>query len=431
MLVAQSEKFKEIIQLVDRVATSRTTVLIIGEEGTGRETIARYVHEKSNYRHGRFVTINIAERLTNLVDAELFGYTKGVFPRATLTSRGVLRSADGGTVFFKNVQDIPPEKQAVLLRFIQDQEVVPIGGTRPTAVDARIVATASADLEDRVRQGLFRIDLYYRLNVAPIRIPPLRERAEDIVPLAEYFLRRLGPPTRRLTEAAKGVLRSYPWPGNVRELANKIQRAVSVSQGLELDVPTFSLPSPQPQLVDATVAPHLQQEVTRLRSELEALRRITIVASPIWEGRSFSPDLSLCFVLMPFADSSDLQSVYIDHVRPVIEGLGLRCERADDIHDISGVMQSVWEGINRAGIVIADMTERNPNVFYELGIAHTLGKPVVMITQSMEFVPFDLKHLRCLVYDYKPAKISRFEEALRRTILTVIETRFNESKHKS
>jgi hypothetical protein len=234
-----------------------------------------------------------------------------------------------------------------------------------------------------------------------------------------------------LTEAAKGVLRSYPWPGNVRELANKIQRAVSVSQGLELDVPTFSLPSPQPQLVDATVAPHLQQEVTRLRSELEALRRITIVASPIWEGRSFSPDLSLCFVLMPFADSSDLQSVYIDHVRPVIEGLGLRCERADDIHDISGVMQSVWEGINRAGIVIADMTERNPNVFYELGIAHTLGKPVVMITQSMEFVPFDLKHLRCLVYDYKPAKISRFEEALRRTILTVIETRFNESKHKS
>jgi hypothetical protein len=346
-----------------------------------------------------------------------------VFPGATITSRGVLRSAHGGTVFFKNVQDIPPEKQVVLLRFIQEQEVVPIGGTRATTVDARVVATASADLKDRVRQGLFREDLYYRLKVAPIRIPPLRERVEDIVPLAEYFLRRLGPPTPRLTEAARGVLRAYPWPGNVRELANKIQRAVRVSQDLEVDVPTLDLPSPRPQLLDTTVAPHLQQEVTRLRSELDALTRNTIVASPIWEGKRFVTDLDLCFVLMPFADSSDLQNVYFDHVKPIIEKLGLRCERADDIHDISGVMQSVWEGINRASIVIADMTERNPNVFYELGIAHTLGKPVVMITQSMDFVPFDLKHLRCLVYDYKPARISRFEEALRKTISTVLETR--------
>jgi DNA-binding NtrC family response regulator len=371
MLVAQSAKSKQIIQLVDRIATTRVTVLLTGEEGTGRETIAHYVHKKSNYRDGPFVTINIAERLTNLVDAELFGYTKGVFPRTTRTSRGMLRSANGGTVFFKNVQDIPPEKQAILLRFIQEQEVVPVGGTKATAVDARVVATASADLEDRVRQGLFRQDLYYRLNVASIRIPPLRERTEDIVPLAKYFLRRFGPPTRRLTEAAKDVLRSYPWPGNVRELANRIQRAVRVARGIKVDVQTLDLPPPQPQLLDTAVASHLQQEVTRLRSELDILTGVTIEASPIWEGRRFNTDQNLCFVLMPFATSSDLQNVYFDHVKPTIERLQLRCERADDIHGISGVMQSVWEGINRARIVIADMTERNPNVFYELGIAHT------------------------------------------------------------
>jgi hypothetical protein len=202
-----------------------------------------------------------------------------------------------------------------------------------------------------------------------------------------------------------------------------MQRMVMLSQDVEIDVPILGLAPPRPQPIDTALASHLQQETTRLQSEIELLNRVTIAASPIWEGRRFVTDLKVCFVLMPFGDSSDLQNVYFDHVKPIIERLGLRCERADDIHDISGVMQSVWEGINRAGIVIADMTGRNPNVFYELGIAHTLGKPVIMITQSMDFVPFDLKHLRCIVYDYKPAKISRFEEALRKTISTVLETR--------
>jgi hypothetical protein len=124
---------------------------------------------------------------------------------------------------------------------------------------------------------------------------------------------------------------------------------------------------------------------------------------------------------MPFADTSDVQKVYRDHVKPVLESVcGLRCERADDIYDINGVMQSVWEGINRARLVVADLTGKNPNVFYELGIAHTLGKPVIILTQSMEFVPFDLRHLRCIVYEYKPRSITKLETALENTVKRVL-----------
>ena len=169
----------------------------------------------------------------------------------------------------------------------------------------------------------------------------------------------------------------------------------------------------------------LRRDIATVRAELNAIHRSTIVANPIWEGRRFSSEVDYCFVLMPFADKNDMQTVYTDHIKPVIEKrCHLRCERADDIHDISGVMQSVWESINRARIVIAEMTDRNPNVFYELGIAHTLGKPVIMITQSMDYVPFDLKHLRCIVYEFKPGAIDRFKESLEKTIRRVLSSTY-------
>jgi hypothetical protein len=175
------------------------------------------------------------------------------------------------------------------------------------------------------------------------------------------------------------------------------------------------------QIQGENIVGHLHAQLDEARKEVDLLKHNSISADPIWEGRWFPVETDYCFVLMSFADVRDLQKVYVNHVKPTIEGrCQLRCERADDIHDVSGVMQSVWEGINRARIIIADLTERNPNVFYELGIAHTLGKPVIMITQSMDYVPFDLRHLRCIVYEFKPGSINKFEDALEKTVQRVL-----------
>jgi sigma54-dependent transcription regulator len=357
------------------------------------------------------------------LDSELLGHVKGAFSGAATSKKGFFEMADGGTLFLKNVQDIPLDKQALLLRFLQERTVVPIGSLQPRKVDARIIASATPGLDELVQSERFRPDLYYRLCVVPLHLPPLRERSEDILPLAHFFLAAEGPGTGALSTAGERTLLEYDWPGNVRELHNTIQRAAAVAGGEPIGPAELGLGTPRGRRKPDRRPAQLEQEIARLRSEIEARSQLTIAASPIWEGRSFSVDSRLCFVLMPFAEVDNVQSVYHDHLKKVVEGAGLRCERADDIHDTSGVMQSVWEGINRARVIIAEMTARNANVFYELGIAHTLGKPVIMITQSMDFVPFDLKHLRCILYDYRPGKIARFEEALRKTLERVLELR--------
>jgi len=199
-----------------------------------------------------------------------------------------------------------------------------------------------------------------------------------------------------------------------------IERSIIISSGDKITLKDITIPQrtktiPKPDPLS------LISEIDNLKSELDNIRNNSINASPIWEGRNFPTESDYCFILMPFADTSDVQKVYRDHVKPVLESrCGLRCERADDIYDISGVMQSVWEGINRARLVVADLTGKNANVFYELGIAHTLGKPVIVLTQSMEFVPFDLRHLRCIVYEYKPRSITKLETALENTVKRVL-----------
>jgi hypothetical protein len=242
--------------------------------------------------------------------------------------------------------------------------------------------------------------------------------------LAAAFLKREG--ELRLAEDAMTRLTQHDYPGNVRELYSLLSRASALARANIVRTDDLSFLGYDDQPRDGTDSSALVRELAGTRAELEGIRRSSIPASPIWEGRRFDTESDYCFVLMPFADVRDVQRVYSDHVQPVLERrLNLRCERADDIHDISGVMQSVWESINRARVIIAEMTERNPNVFYELGIAHTLGKPVVMITQSMEFVPFDLKHLRCIVYDYKPGSINRFEDSLEKTVRRVLASTFS------
>lgn len=228
-IVAASQKMKELIQLARKVATSDASVFIQGESGTGKELIARYIHRNSPRRQGPFVAINCAAIPENLLESELFGYEKGAFTGATRQKPGKFEIAKGGTILLDEVTEMPLHLQAKLLRVLQEREVERLGGTRPIPLNVRVIATTNVLVEEKVKEGYFRKDLYYRLNVMPIRIPPLRERIDDIVPIAEYVLLEISKlehsPLKKLSVEAKDKLKKYPWPGNVRELENVIQRA--------------------------------------------------------------------------------------------------------------------------------------------------------------------------------------------------------------
>ncbi len=232
-IIAESPKMKEVLSLIYRVALTPATVLLIGESGTGKELLARAIHEAST-RRGRFVAVSCAAIPENLLESELFGYEKGAFTGADRPKPGKFELADGGTLFLDEIGDLPQVLQPKLLRAIQEKEVERLGGTRPIKVDVRIISATNQDLEKKVREGKFREDLFYRLNVVRIDIPPLRERPEDIIPLANHFLKKyreeLKKPVEGFTEKAERLLLSYKWPGNVRELENAVERAVVLTR---------------------------------------------------------------------------------------------------------------------------------------------------------------------------------------------------------
>lgn len=231
-----SPKMARVMEIIDKVASTKATVLIEGESGTGKELVARLIHEKSG-RTGRFVAVNCAAIPETLLESELFGYEKGAFTGATLSKKGKFELADGGTILLDEIGDMPLTLQAKLLRVLQEGEVDKLGGTEPKKIDVRIIASTNRNLEKLVDEGKFREDLYYRLRVIPIRLPPLRERPEDIVPLAEYFVEKYvkayNLTKKLLTDEAKKSLMNYHWPGNVRELENTIERAVILSSDRE------------------------------------------------------------------------------------------------------------------------------------------------------------------------------------------------------
>jgi Nif-specific regulatory protein len=278
-MVGKSPAMTEAQELVRKVAPSRASVLLLGESGTGKTLIARIIHEASPRAHFPFVKLNCAALPENLLESELFGFEKGAFTGATQAKAGRIEDADGGTLFLDEIGEVPLLLQTKLLRFIQERQFERLGSSRTLTVDVRIVAATNRDLEEAVAEGRFREDLYYRLNVFPIRVPPLRDRTDDITVLLEHFLAKFsqeyGKPLR-LTPRARGALVRYGWPGNVREMENMVERLAILADGPEigwdnLPVHVTSAPSVRSTVVQAPPLTHLK-EMER-REVLAALER--------------------------------------------------------------------------------------------------------------------------------------------------------------
>jgi DNA-binding NtrC family response regulator len=238
-IIGKSEKMLAVLDLVTQVAPSRSTILISGESGTGKELIAKAIHSASTRADKTFVPVNTGSIPVDLLESQLFGHVKGAFTSAIASKKGLFEVADQGTIFFDEISTISHETQAKLLRVIQEREFMRLGGTETIKVDVRIVAASNVDLAGLVREGRFREDLFHRLNVISIQLPPLRDRREDVLPLADHFLKRFceenaKPPLRLATQTMK-LMMDYEWPGNVRELENVIERAVVLATQTVID----------------------------------------------------------------------------------------------------------------------------------------------------------------------------------------------------
>jgi len=237
-IIGVSAAMQEIFRVVERVANSSATVLITGESGTGKELIARALHTQSSRSAGPFVGINCGAIPSELLESELFGYEKGAFTGAHATKKGLVEQADGGTLFLDEISELLPRLQVKLLRMLQEREIQRVGGERVIRVDVRVIAATNADLTERITAGVFRADLFYRLNVVALRLPPLRERVDDILPLAHHFLHKHDNAGRLkgIEPVAAQILRRYSWPGNVRELENVVERAALLAKEDEVTV---------------------------------------------------------------------------------------------------------------------------------------------------------------------------------------------------
>jgi two-component system, NtrC family, response regulator GlrR len=253
-IVARSEKMRSVLDVVGRIAATDSTVYIHGESGTGKELIARAIHLSSDRKDQAFVALNCAAFPETLLESELFGYERGAFTGAVRPKKGLFTQAHGGTLFLDEVGDMPLSTQAKLLRVLQERQLYPLGSEAPINVDVRVIAATNQDLEEKVKQGLFREDLFYRIHVIPIHLPPLRERKEDIPALVEHFIKRLNERMKRETQGlsplAMQKLFLHDWPGNVRELENTVEYAMAMTQkdviSDDLIFQTKRTPSPEP-----------------------------------------------------------------------------------------------------------------------------------------------------------------------------------------
>jgi DNA-binding NtrC family response regulator len=249
-MIAEDAAMKAVISMAEQVAPSEASILITGESGSGKEIVARHVHLKSRRSGKPFISVNCAAIPENLLESELFGHEKGAFTGALARRIGKFEEANGGTLLLDEISEMDARLQAKLLRAIQEREIDRVGGSQPVKVDIRILATSNRDLVQAVREGTFREDLLYRLNVVNLRLPPLRDRPGDILPMADFFVRKYaaanGVPVRPISAAARQAISAHRWPGNVRELENAMHRAVLLATGPEIDVDAIRLPDGQP-----------------------------------------------------------------------------------------------------------------------------------------------------------------------------------------
>ncbi|MBU0507336.1 sigma-54 dependent transcriptional regulator [bacterium] len=293
-IIGSSRQIRELIELIGRVAPSDSTILITGESGTGKEVVAQVIHQLSERATGEFVTINCAALPDTLLESELFGHTRGSFTGAVRDKDGLFKAANGGTLFLDEIGDMSAALQVKLLRALQEREVLPLGATRPIRVDVRVIAATNSDLERKQRSGEFRSDLYYRLSVIPIHVHPLRERKEDILDLALYFLertcRRHGIPLKSLSEEARRLFLRYGWPGNVRELENTIERAVILTE--EAEIPASTLPGKIRSSESAGFHTHDDTSLAKLE-DVERQHLLRVLEETGWQKKRASEILGI------------------------------------------------------------------------------------------------------------------------------------------
>ena len=275
-LVARSIKMKEIMEAVAQVAPTNSTVLLTGESGTGKELVARAIHHNSPRRDHAFISINCGALPDDLLESELFGHTKGSFTGAVANKKGFFEEADGGTIFLDEIGDTSPAMQIKLLRALQEKKIRRVGGSEEIAVDVRVITATNRDLEAMVSQNTFRDDLYYRINVIPLKLSPLRERKEDISHLAYHFFDRykqeMGKKTTSISDEAMAALTAYDWPGNIRELQNVIERAVVLESTDSIGAESLPLELRNRQVVGRQAMVNLDEKGLDLEGMLEEIR---------------------------------------------------------------------------------------------------------------------------------------------------------------
>ena len=274
-IVGSSAKIQDVLRMISRLKDTRTPVLISGESGTGKELVARAIHFRGSFANRPFVAVDCGSLVPTLIESELFGYEKGAFTGALRSKTGLFQSANGGTIFLDEIGELPLEMQAKLLRVLQEKEIRPVGSNQKVKVDVRVVAATNRDLESEYRNGTFRKDLYFRLNVVTVHLPALRERRSDIPMLAHWFLDRHAPDSAmQVTHAAMKCLLQYDWPGNVRELENCIERAVALGDGKIIDLsdlpPSIASASPSADVPVSAITGAVSS------TDLEDIERATI-----------------------------------------------------------------------------------------------------------------------------------------------------------